>query len=147
MVCYYLTSSGCRDVSLKSASLKICLCTFSWLCLHILCLYSIPYVRIQFLYVCILDIYHWCVCVCVCVCACVCVCVCLRGACHVHSLVSLILASPNLLCWTVRMWSCWVWLQTACRAVQIQRCSIIYAWEKTRLFTCTPLICYTGRFL
>lgn len=26
--------------------------------------------------------------------------------CHVHSLVPLILASPNLPCWTVRMWSC-----------------------------------------
>lgn len=108
-------------------------------------------------YVCVCTYFIWmCYSVCVCACRCVCVCVyridtsvCLRvcWACHVHSLVPLILASPNLLCWTVRMWSCWVWLQTACRAVPIQRCSIIYAWKKTRLFTCTPLICYTGRFL
>lgn len=87
----------------------------------------------------LLTIYHMHVFT-VCVCARVC------RACHVHSLVPLILASPNLLCWTARMRSCWVWLQTACRAVPIQRCGIIYAWEKTGLYTCTPLICYTGRF-
>lgn len=137
MVCY-LTSSGCHVVSLWSAFLNICVsvCVFSCVCIF-------------FAYI-VYHMYVFSVRLCVCVCAldilCNSTCMCVCSACHVHSLVTLILASPNLLCWTVRIGSCWVWLQTACRAVPIQHCSITYAWEKTRLFTCTPLICYTGRF-